>query len=203
MITIYKIKIKSTDRCYVGVTNNPKRRESQHRFGAKYELENRKGMYLDWGKDTLETNYEFSILEQFDFVSNDHGWDKEEYWIKKYNAYTKGYNSTPRNSKFENSPIKGRKMSDEARKNISKNHWCNGRMLNNPAAKTYILECEDGNIEYLRTRTQIADFIEKSITTVKRMIASKEWTKLKYGTDYSRFKIIDVVDESYEDFLSR
>ena len=71
---IYRITNKKTGKCYIGATNNFKRRKTQHkkRFNHK--------------------DYTFKILAKYD--SPDELYEAEKYWIWHYNSYKEGYNKT-------------------------------------------------------------------------------------------------------------
>lgn len=71
---IYKITNKKIGKCYIGATNNFKRRKTQHkkRFNPK--------------------DYTFKILAEYN--SPDELYEAEKYWIWHYNSYKEGYNKT-------------------------------------------------------------------------------------------------------------
>lgn len=92
MVGIYKITNKTTGECYIGQSENIKKRWSRHRATSRnpkdhnYNLRLYKDMRL-YGFD----NFEFSVVEECDAEDL---LDKEIYWISFYDSYINGYNMT-------------------------------------------------------------------------------------------------------------
>lgn len=128
-MVIYKIYSKSTDKIYIGSTVNYKRRKNQHINALKnnrhhnFQLQK---LFNTYGIGDLE----FSIIENVN--SHDLLIEREEYYIKKYEAYSNGLNLKEyfqRKQKFNLSQesknkirksLKGRKKSKEHIENMSK-----------------------------------------------------------------------------------
>ena len=88
--SIYKITNLLNNKCYIGQTNDIKRRFQQHRRMANDNDGTAKTLYAAMKKYGIE-NFSFEILEQ-DIENYD---EREEYWINYYNSHEDGYNLTP------------------------------------------------------------------------------------------------------------
>lgn len=89
---VYGIKNKLTDKVvYIGITNNFKKRVSAHKSRAKKGYRNLK-LYNGMKKHGIE-NFDFFIIED-NIEYNQILYDKEVYYIKKYNTFKEGYNMT-------------------------------------------------------------------------------------------------------------
>lgn len=92
MIGIYKITNKITGECYIGQSENIKKRWNGHKAASRnpkdhnYNLRLYKDMRL-YGID----NFEFSVIEE---CSAEDLLNKEIYWISFYDSYINGYNMT-------------------------------------------------------------------------------------------------------------
>lgn len=84
---IYKIENLINHKVYIGQTNNPKRRFSEHRAKG-YEINSNKVLYYAFDKYGIE-NFEFSIIEETENPN-----EREKYWIQYYNSFENGYNMT-------------------------------------------------------------------------------------------------------------
>lgn len=86
---IYKITNKINNKIYIGCTNDPKMRKTQH-FSASYRKgEPFKALYK--AMDELgDENFDFEIIEKTkDYI------EREKYWIQFYcSRMPNGYNST-------------------------------------------------------------------------------------------------------------
>lgn len=84
MTGIYKIENKNNHKCYIGQAIDINRRFKQHlrSFDSK----------VDYAIQTEgKEHFDFSIIEECEIsVLN----EREQYWIKYYNSYEKGYNQT-------------------------------------------------------------------------------------------------------------
>lgn len=91
MIGIYKITNLINDKCYIGQTNNIKKRHREHFTSLR--LNNHFNIHLQraWNKYG-EENFEFSILEEVSDLSLLN--ELEIKYIKEYNALSLGYNQT-------------------------------------------------------------------------------------------------------------
>lgn len=92
--SIYKITNKINNKCYIGQTNNVKRRFAEHlHWDAPYRQreEGHKVLYRAFEKYGIE-NFSFQVLET-DILNYD---EREQYWIKYYDSLVpNGYNITP------------------------------------------------------------------------------------------------------------
>lgn len=87
MYYIYKITNKVNGKCYVGFTNNPSIRWSNHKH-CKYN----RPLYNSIKKHGIE-NFSFEIL--YEHEDRNHVLlEKEPFFIKLHEAYSKGYNCT-------------------------------------------------------------------------------------------------------------
>lgn len=92
MIKIYKITNKINQKIYIGKTKNIDRRWKDHIRLAftKNQKEYNKPLYMAFRKYGIN-NFLFEIIEE---VNNDKGEEREQYWIKYYDSYNKGYNAS-------------------------------------------------------------------------------------------------------------
>lgn len=82
---IYKIENKINHHVYIGQSVNIERRWNKHKnFDDNCVIHQ---AFKKWGIE----NFEFSILEECKIEELD---EREKYWIKYYNSYEEGYNST-------------------------------------------------------------------------------------------------------------
>ena len=89
---IYKITNKITGECYIGQSKNIYKRWMQHCYKC-YGNENEK--FARAIRRYGLPNFTFEVVEYCD--TKDALDDREMYWIKYYNSYNKGYNSTAGN----------------------------------------------------------------------------------------------------------
>ena len=181
-IVIYKITILTTNKSYIGETNNIVRRISQHKHSAKNRCTHRKGMYIDWISGGIN-NFSVEVLETFDFISKEDTWDKEAKYISKYNTDKVGYNIAYRSSSVANSKRKGIKLSPEICRKLSEAHR-NVSGSSNPAANRYYI-VDNSNKEYVcECREDIARQLSVSIKQAKRIIANiGEWYTIRIHED--------------------
>lgn len=89
MYSIYRIYCLETDLCYIGKTNDTSRRWSAHRRTLRngnhhsYKLQ---AAFVAHGEEA----FEYEVVEPF--VSEKNVYNREAYWIKKYDSYRNGYN---------------------------------------------------------------------------------------------------------------
>lgn len=84
---IYKIENLINHKIYIGQTNNPKRRFTEHKAKG-YEINHHKALYYAFDKYGIE-NFDFSIIEETENYN-----EREKYWITYYNSFENGYNMT-------------------------------------------------------------------------------------------------------------
>ena len=84
---IYKIENLINHKVYIGQTNNPQRRFSEHRAKG-YETNTHKVLYYAFDKYGIN-NFSFEIIEETDIPN-----EREKYWIKFYDSFENGYNMT-------------------------------------------------------------------------------------------------------------
>lgn len=88
---VYSIKNKITNKYYVGCTADFSKRKHRHRINAeKHSYSSQSKLYPAINKYGWN-NFVFEILEN---CSSEASAEREEYWIKKLNAFTDGYNTT-------------------------------------------------------------------------------------------------------------
>ena len=90
---IYKIENKINHKVYIGLTNNPRRRENRHFYDLKnnnHDNPHLQAAYNLYGAD----NFNFKVIAEFDCSEKEiKEWEK--YYIKKYQAFSNGYNCNP------------------------------------------------------------------------------------------------------------
>lgn len=123
-IGVYAIFNSKTNKYYVGSSVNIKRRMKEHRA----KIESLDGSNIKIGED-LKThedikNFSFIVLETFEdyTITEKVLRDKEEFYIKKYNAYN-GYNDITRHPNYSgyfgrNEYLRCRKSYNKRRLNI-------------------------------------------------------------------------------------
>lgn len=84
---IYKITNLINGKCYIGQTNNYKRRFLEHRAKG-YSSEGVKILYFAFDKYGLD-NFNFEIIEECENYN-----EREKYWIQCYDSFNNGYNMT-------------------------------------------------------------------------------------------------------------
>lgn len=92
MIGIYKITNRINQKCYIGQSDNIKRRWKDHRGSAfnPNDADYNHPLYRSMRKHGIE-NFLFEVLEE---CSKDNLDDREIFYIAKYNSYEDGYNLT-------------------------------------------------------------------------------------------------------------
>lgn len=88
MIGIYKIINQVNQKIYVGQSNDIKRRWSEHK--RCYKTKNTK-LYQAMREFGIE-NFSFEIIEIFEEYNQNKLNERENFWIKNYNALEDGYN---------------------------------------------------------------------------------------------------------------
>lgn len=198
---IYKITILTTNKSYIGLTNNVYRRISQHKHYAKRNIEGRNNLYKDWNRNGID-NYSLDILEEFEFLNKRDSYNKEAYYIKKYDTYNNGYNVCEYSSRHsEGSPMKGRKLSEEHRRHISENHWNRGgTWIGNPQHKIYIIKDNKENIYNCQGRDDICKQLNISWKQMRILISQHSWyTPRNHNKDKRSFILLNkyIVDKDY------
>lgn len=89
MIGIYKIVCIKTNRVYVGSSINITNRWKDHLWLLKNNVHHSKALQNAWNKYG-NSQFSFEILEELE--SNTNIIEREQYWIDKLQAYSKGYN---------------------------------------------------------------------------------------------------------------
>lgn len=94
-IYIYSFINKINGHRYIGKTNNPERRNREHKsmaFNPKV-IKNHDCLWYQKIREYGWENFDYEILE----VANEDNWkERESYWIEYYNTYKgAGYNTTP------------------------------------------------------------------------------------------------------------
>ena len=90
MIGIYKITNKKKKKCYIGQSNDIKRRFAQHKSPYEWNRNPESHLYRAFQKYGIN-NFQFEVIEE---CSNEELNDKEIFWINYYHSMTKenGYN---------------------------------------------------------------------------------------------------------------
>lgn len=90
MAYIYKIENIKNGKVYIGSTKDYKRRFDQHKYMLKNKIHSNKHLQNAWNKYGEEI-FKFEIVES---VSDDNQFDREQYYIDKYQPYDSknGYN---------------------------------------------------------------------------------------------------------------
>lgn len=91
MIGIYKITNLLNNKCYIGQSIDIENRWKQHIYEGKHNIKEGK-LYPAMFQDGLE-NFTFEIIEECKKDSQILN-EKEKYWIKYYDSFNNGYNST-------------------------------------------------------------------------------------------------------------
>lgn len=193
---IYKITIKTTNKSYIGTTNNPERRLAQHKCCVKQNYEGRKSFYKDWSIENIDNNYSFEILEEFEFTTKRDNYDREVSYIKLYNTYNNGYNVCEYSSRNHIGPNKGKKLNEKWRKHISENHWNrNGTWINNPASILYKIQDNNGIIYNCSGRTEICEKLYISLKQAKMLISKKDtwYTPRNHNKDKRSFMLLNKI----------
>lgn len=181
-IIIYKITILSTNKSYIGRTNNLVRRISQHKHAAKTHSHSRKGMYIDWIKHGLESNFRVDVLERFEYLSDEDANYRESLYIAKYDTEFSGYNTTYYGSKFRVSPLKGHALPPERKAKFLETAVVAQPGRDNVSAKRYYIIDNYKNEYTCECRTDIMNKLGLSLKQTKGLIslAGKWYTPRKH-----------------------
>lgn len=93
LYSIYRIVNTVNGKCYVGQTNNPKRRHLNHFTALRKGMHSNRYLQHAWNKNSGDQNFKWELLEQniaFEDVDA-----RELYWIEKFDSFRSGYNATP------------------------------------------------------------------------------------------------------------
>lgn len=90
---IYRIHNLITNKDYVGLTNNPKRRESRHFTDLKYGRHDNPHLQRAYNKYGREA-FVYEVLQTYD-CSEEEIKEYEKEWIEKLDSYHNGYNCNP------------------------------------------------------------------------------------------------------------
>ena len=98
---IYMLKNNITDGKYIGQTNNPKRRLREHKSAHKKKSSSHQKLHQAMKEYGFE-NFQMTILEE---VPTNQAYEKERYYIKKYNTTSlENYNELRGMNILENTP---------------------------------------------------------------------------------------------------
>lgn len=193
-IVIYMITVLTTNKSYIGITNNIKRRFSQHKHYAKNQKKQKNStFYIDWFKAGLD-DVKLDILEYLpNNMSEIYMYKREAYYIEKYDTVGSGYNIANYRSGVPGIN-KGRKLTVEQRHKVSENH-ADMKGYKNVSAKYYIIEDSLGNINKYITRKEIANKLNLSFKQVKQLISKTSgkdniWYKPK-ATPNIQYRVLE------------
>lgn len=95
MIGIYKITNKINGKVYIGFSNDIQVRWNQHKYSSTHAEGTKQDtvLYRAMRKYGIE-NFSFEVIETFPTYNRQQLSSREIYWIKYYNSYKDGYNST-------------------------------------------------------------------------------------------------------------
>jgi len=114
MYYLYILRSNLDKNLYIGITNNPKRRLSQH-----LRLSKRKKFYnSNWINKTLKNNGEIKMDIILDNLTEDEAYEKEKYYIKTYEGL--GFKLTNISKGGKNFSHKGIPHSEDHKKNLEK-----------------------------------------------------------------------------------
>ena len=119
---IYMIRNTSTGKCYIGQSDNVKRRVDAHERALRHNKHYNKYLQRSWNMHGAD-HFEFLLIEECSVDSLD---EREVFYIDRYGAYTDGYNLN-----FGGGSNRGYVHSEESKQKIRDSHWnCSGE--NNP-----------------------------------------------------------------------
>ena len=90
MIGVYKITNNLNNKSYIGISTDIERRWADHKLQYNWTRESKKSLYQAFIKYGIQ-NFTFEILEECTITELG---EKEKYYIKYYDTYKNGYNST-------------------------------------------------------------------------------------------------------------
>lgn len=201
-MVIYKVTNLINEKVYIGQTRlDVKERWKRHLYDAKREKNNK---FYNAINKYGEENFEIEIIE--DNINNEeHLSQREIYWISFYDSYKRGYNST---SGGEISPmhfydvrkkvsrsLKGRTLSPETRRKISKSHKGKKGHKHSEEHKKYMSELMTGRTTSEQTRELLrwANIGKKqSEETIRKR--SKAMTGRKFTKEHTE-KLSKVLNE--------
>ena len=201
---IYLIKNKINGKCYIGQSIKLQKRIKAHFNNYTYERYSHITLYKAFKKYGIE-NFELIILKVFrDALS---GYTKqqldfwEKYYIKQYDTYNNGYNSTLGGD----AGVLGYKHTEETinkLKEISKlrteneANWIKAKSLKTKEIIIAKTEEELGN------ELGIARYTISKCITGKQKIASKEWVICKYNDEFPEYTAEDYDSETIKEMLN-
>ena len=100
--SIYKITCLVTDRVYIGKTNNPIRRFSEHIIGLTSGTHKNPHLQEDYDKYGLN-NFSFQVIDE---IENNNIYEQEDYWIDYYGGIESDKVYNMKNSKTNNKEIR-------------------------------------------------------------------------------------------------
>ena len=119
---IYMIRNSQNGKCYVGQSDNVKRRVEAHERALRHNIHYNQYLQRSWNKYGYK-NFEFVLLEECDKASLD---EREIFYIDYFGSYRDGYNMN-----IGGNSNRGYKYTDEDKQKMRDNHWdCSGE--NNP-----------------------------------------------------------------------
>lgn len=186
-VIIYKITVLSTNKSYIGRTNNLVRHISQHKHNAKNYNNGRKGMYIDWIEHGLESNFRVDVLERFEYTSDEDANYRESLYIAKYDTEFSGYNTAYYGSRHRISSLKGRALSLERKTKLLEVAVPAKPGRDNLSAKRYYIIDNYKNEYICECRTDIMNKLGLSLKQTKGLIslAGEQYTPREHiGNKY-------------------
>lgn len=204
---IYKITNMLNDKVYIGQTvKTIQKRFTQHKNNSKKEYFSQIVLYKAFNKYGIE-NF---ICEEIEQVPNNKLDEREKYWIKYYDSYNNGYNSTIGGKLVQlyswdiDDIIEKYHQLKSARK-VAKELGCDhntiDNILNSNGVKRYTMAQQissptivekEGENHIFETTTDAAQwFIDNSITKVQnvKQVRQELNTRIRKKTTYFGYKI--------------
>ena len=190
---IYLIKNKINGKCYIGQSIKLQKRIKEHFRNYTQEKYPHIVLYKAFKKYGLE-NFELTVLKVFKNALSRYTKQQldfwEKYYIKQYDTYNNGYNSTLGGD----AGVLGYKYTEETKnklkellklRNEDRTNWI--KAVSIKTKEIVVAKTE----EELSNKLGIARYTVSKCITGKQKIASKEWIICRYNDEFTEYTTED------------
>jgi len=191
MIGIYKIECIKTNRVYVGSSINISVRWRDHLWMLKNNVHHSNALQNAWNKYGNKS-FSFETLEELESTNNIT--EREQYWIDKLEAYTKGYNCRSKaDIRQPHDPETKQRISEGTKKGMDNDITHEKLRVSHMGSKCHTSKLTEQQVYDIKielckpkiNRRTLAKKYNVDISTIDGILAEETWTHVKIsGTMY-------------------